>query len=63
MTLQPREISSANYGHDLEYLGAYAYTTTQKYPRILFTGEIGLIKKLKIRFMIYSRFGQGHSYW
>ena len=62
-TLLSREICYANYGHDLDYIAAYGYTTTQKYPRIRFTNKVCIFQKVKIRLMIYKRFLAGYAYW
>ena len=48
-TLLSREICYAHYGHDLDYVAAYGYTMTQKYPRIRFINNI--------------RFWSGYAYW
>ena len=62
-TLLSREICYACYGHELEYIAAYGYTTTQKYPRIRFTNKVCLIQRLEIRINIYKRFWFGYAYW
>jgi len=53
-SLEPRAICYARYGHDLVYLGAYAQTTTQKYPRMIFNSDVTLIKKIATRLKMYG---------
>lgn len=61
--LLPREICYAKYAHELDYLAAYGYTTTQKYPRIKFKPQVGFLSKSTIRLMVYRRFWCGYAYW
>lgn len=63
LDLHTREMCNACYGHDLEYIAAYGYTTTQKYPSICFIQKAGIFQRVKIRFIIYKRFLLGYSYW
>jgi hypothetical protein len=62
-TIASRGVFQGRFAGNINEIAAYAYTTTQNFPRIKFRHNISSWKKLKTRWIVYKSFAGGLAYW
>lgn len=62
-TIVSRGVFQGHFAGNIDEIAAYAYTTTQSFPRIKFRHNISRRKKLITRWIVYKSFAAGVADW